>query len=385
MKISILSTSDFPRHGAPESFVRMMALGLAANGITVEVVRFWGGRYSKINDTQIKRSNYLFRSPFRNCALKLFEVMSQIAYIPFFIWSRKFKYHDTAIILYGLDRCYFAFPFSIFCRVLNLKCIRVITEVYFSNESVLGVGDSIRCWLDSMQLKYFDRYFDGLLVLSKYLHDLSRSNLVIEKKLLLLPHFINLGVAENNLRADNIFRIGYCGAITKNNGIFDLLKAFSEFLKSVEDSELYIMGEVSPDVYDVFVREGLLDERVVFTGQLDTFDLEVSLRSCDVLVNPRQVGVLADSGFPTKIGEYFSTKIPVISTEVGEIVRYFTDKQELIYAAPGNSDSLAKALLFVYENEAAACVIGQRGYEWACDNLDYKRNAQKLIKFIYGI
>ncbi|MDA8938646.1 hypothetical protein N9H23_05960, partial [Flavobacteriaceae bacterium] len=68
-KITILTASNFPFGGAGASFVRLMSLGLLSNNADVEVVRYWGNRFSN-DDKVIKSSNYLFKSPFKNEFLK---------------------------------------------------------------------------------------------------------------------------------------------------------------------------------------------------------------------------------------------------------------------------------------------------------------------------
>ena len=64
-KIVVLTASNFPFGGAGASFVRLMSLGLLSNNADVEVVRYWGNRFSS-EDKKIKSSNYLFKTPFEN-------------------------------------------------------------------------------------------------------------------------------------------------------------------------------------------------------------------------------------------------------------------------------------------------------------------------------
>jgi glycosyltransferase involved in cell wall biosynthesis len=107
-----------------------------------------------------------------------------------------------------------------------------------------------------------------------------------------------------------------------------------------------------------------------------------TLLTCDILVNPRKSGVFAEAGFPTKLGEYFSTKKPVISTRVGDIKSYFTDKNELVLVEPDNPDQLSLAIIYLTENKSQAKRIGDNGYGWAIRNLDFKTNTKKLIDFL---
>jgi hypothetical protein len=45
------------------------------------------------------------------------------------------------------------------------------------------------------------------------------------------------------------------------------------------------------------------------------------------IMDTSDLGILADSGSPTKIGEYFSARKPVVATKVGDLQHYFSDKK----------------------------------------------------------
>ena len=103
-----------------------------------------------------------------------------------------------------------------------------------------------------------------------------------------------------------------------------------------------------------------------------------------MLVNPRQSGEWADAGFPTKLGEYFATKRPVITTKIGDLKDYFTDKKQAIFAEPNKPESIAEAILYLLRNNSESERIGEEGYKWAVRNLEYNNNAKRLIDFIKG-
>jgi glycosyltransferase involved in cell wall biosynthesis len=94
------------------------------------------------------------------------------------------------------------------------------------------------------------------------------------------------------------------------------------------------------------------------------------------------LGILADSGFPTKIGEYFAAEKIVVATKVGDLGLYFTEKEELIFAEPNNPISICNAINFALQNQDLALQIAEKGNKWAMNNLDYKNNTKKLIEFI---
>lgn len=379
-RVAILTTSDYPYWGAGENFTREMALGLKQNNVNVEVVRFWGDRYSNVNDTTIVCSEYLFRKPARNEIMKIVELICQVLYIPVFILFLKFIKKQQILIINGLETAYFCLPLIVFSKIFRLKCYRIITEIFPENAVAAYWWRKPILIFYRMQLKRLDKYMNGVIVLSKYLSELCLSNGVKNEKIILIPNFIDLekikspGIPEN-------FRICFCGTASVENGVLDLLSAFKIISSKVPEAELIIIGEMDSSISGIIDREGHRSEKVIFTGQLSRKEVFEQYSKCHVLVNPRRRSILAESGFPSKIGEYFSTCKPVVSTKVGDLIYYFTDKKELIFSDPDCSESLAESILFTYRNTEKAKEIGLNGFEWAQENLNSVKNGKKLVDF----
>lgn len=387
-KISILTTSDFPYKGAAENFVRQMSLGIFEQNVEVEVIRFWGDRYLNKNDTPIKCSNYLFSKPWGNEFLKFFELLFQILYVPFFISNRKFLKKDKAIIFYGLDRGYILAPLIFFSKIISLKCFRIITEIYLPETYAAKWWRKSLVFFDEVQRRLFDRYMDGIVVLSRYLYNICLTNKVKEHRLIVIPHFIHVHGCNNLKQFINNrdeFIILYCGTCTMENGITDLLQAYIYLRKKnlLANSKLKIIGSLDKSV-SVFISqiESFDKISIEFMGELKTEDVKKELCNSSVLVNPRRQTILADSGFPTKLGEYFAAQVPVITTKIGDLKSYFKDKQQVIFAKPNDYLSLANEIRFVFENRVKSHSIGLSGYAWAVKNLDYKTNALTLLSFV---
>lgn len=379
-KVSILTTSDYPYWGAGENFTREMALGLQRNNVDVEVVRFWGDRYSNVNETSILCSEYLFRKPARNEFMKIVELICQVLYMPVFILFLKFIKKRQILILNGIETAYFGLPVIAFSKIFRLKCYRIITEIFPENAVAAYWWRKPIIIFYRMQLKWLDKYLNGVIVLSKYLSDLCLSNGVKNENIILIPSFINLekilspGISEN-------YRICFCGTASVENGVLDLLSAFKIVSSKVYEAELIIIGEMDASISGIIDREGRRSEKVVFTGQLSRKEVFEQYSKCHVLVNPRRRSILAESGFPSKISEYFSTCKPVVSTKVGDLIYYFTDKKELIFSEPDCPESLADSILFTFRNKEKAKEIGLNGNEWAQENLNSVKNGEKLVNF----
>ena len=228
-----------------------------------------------------------------------------------------------------------------------------------------------------------------LIVFSSYLRNYYLSKGYNGDNILLIPNMLDLDFfshSDTSSESRQNFRIGYCGNPSHKDGIEDLIEAFRIVSKASSGFELLIIGDaenqnsVVEELKVVLKNENLLD-KVIFTGLIPYKEIPGRLHSCDVLVLARPSGIQAAAGFPTKLGEYFACKKPVVITKVGDIPSYFKDEVEALLAEPDNPVSVADKILWVKNNPTKASDIAQNGYKWAVDHLDYKSGTAKFVDF----
>ena len=123
-------------------------------------------------------------------------------------------------------------------------------------------------------------------------------------------------------------------------------------------------------------------DKIIVTNKLPYEGVISYLKACDILINPRQKSIEAEAGFPTKLGEYFSVKKPVISTNTGDIMHYFRDENCLLISQHDDPLSLVNKINYLYHNRGKGAELAENGYNWAKENLDYIKNAKKLVEFV---
>ena len=149
------------------------------------------------------------------------------------------------------------------------------------------------------------------------------------------------------------------------------------------DIELTLIGPASEA--DSVVSKEILKEvlgSVHFVGRVNGSLVPELLSTCDILVNPRISGTFADAGFPTKLGEYFATKRPVVATAVGDLNLYFENKRELVLVEPDSAEAIADGILLLIRNKELAKQIGNNGFNWARENVEYIKSSKRLLEFI---
>ena len=106
------------------------------------------------------------------------------------------------------------------------------------------------------------------------------------------------------------------------------------------------------------------------------------MKSCQILALTRPSGIFAEAGFPTKLGEYFACKKPVLITKVGDIPNYFKNEKHVILVEPNNIDSIVDGFEKIICNKDLSEKLSSNGYDWMKNNLDLNNVSTKLITFL---
>ena len=77
------------------------------------------------------------------------------------------------------------------------------------------------------------------------------------------------------------------------------------------------------------------------------------------------MGILCskEEGFPNAILEYFSYKMPVITTDVGGCKEIIKNKKNGILIPKCNASELSKAILYIYKNKNIAKKFADEGFK----------------------
>ena len=145
-----------------------------------------------------------------------------------------------------------------------------------------------------------------------------------------------------------------------------------------------IAGFYHPDVekQKQIIEKYGIQNKVQYVGILSRERIPYFLVNASVLALARPDSHQAQGGFPTKLGEYLSTKNPVCVTNVGEIGHYLKDGESAFLAVPGSVDSFTKALEKAMRDEKLAKKVGLNGYEVAKANFSMDVQSKRLYAFL---
>jgi len=165
-----------------------------------------------------------------------------------------------------------------------------------------------------------DRPFSRIICLTQHSRGVLLAEGIPQDRLVYVPHAIDAGKfgpgALPTVRAQlrlgrDAFVVGYAGALTRDKGVDQLIRAFAR-LQQRSQLRLLIAGEgADRRVFEDLVS-ALKLSNVVFLGALDYQDMPGFMASLDLYLMPSLTETL-----PTTVLEALGTGTPVMSTGVG--------------------------------------------------------------------
>lgn len=175
--------------------------------------------------------------------------------------------------------------------------------------------------------------------------------------------------------------IAYVGAMDPNRGFFLMLKAFKRVLKEIPEALLYICDphrKREERVYEPLFQSVVnqkLKGNIVIHGP-NPF-IEETYSVADVIALPFQQPHWVTAP-PLVLLEAMASATPIVATPVDVIKEIGTNKRDMIFATPGDLDSLVKAIVYVLKNQDEANKIGLRARENAAQNFSMETVGEKL-------
>lgn len=389
MNISIYTTSDFPFGGAAENLVRNLAFGLKINGCNVFIKLIRGHLNDKqnlsvVNNESIAIDHLIFKYRPKNELLKIVELFIFFFKIPLSLLRDKINYKIDYIILYGIEYFYLVFPIFFVSKLLNIKVIRFVTDFYHREFIVPVFWKSPKFLFYNLQLKFLDKYLDGLIYLSIYFKDFAKKYNYNFAKILFIPHLIDISdfttIKEFSGFKDKII-LGFIGTINEINGVYILLEAFTNVAKEYENLYLMLIGEVRVKNKKSF-EQYLNHPRINYVGKINHQEIVNYIKKLDILINPRLSGVFSEAGFPTKVAEYLLSGRPTISSRTKNLEYYLKDHVHLIFTTPGSVNDLSCKIKKLINDESLCKRLASNGRKWATFNVCNKNNTMKLKSFL---
>ncbi|PYK81009.1 MAG: hypothetical protein DME38_01365, partial [Verrucomicrobia bacterium] len=211
---------------------------------------------------------------------------------------------------------------------------------------LLALQEMVSCWLA-----------DRVVSVNETMRENLRSKGVADDKIFIvhnfpdLSHFRVCDIPESWPRSQNRLVLLYCGTITEHYDLGLAVKAVAR-LNGEVPIRLKIMGDGNKlaEVLDLASQLGVRDS-IELVGRVPIEEVAGEMKKADVGISCHRDGIFGDLYFSTKIVEYLTQGLAVMSPRTRTIRKYLPEDC-LFYFEPGNEASLAEAIRLVWHNPA---------------------------------
>lgn len=229
------------------------------------------------------------------------------------------NYKVNYILVHGTHTP-FMFYAILIKHIYKVKISLVLTDEHGVDVTGDGILGKLFRRVDNWFMKKMVKKFDAYICLSQAF--VSKFEL---KNTLILPGIVNKIVTDNLKFDENtskFFKIVFAGGLNPNNGVDTLLKAIA--ITKLDNVRFHIIGkgELMQDV----IMASKVDNRIIYGGVKHSTELFETLFSADLLINPRPIRLDSSKfSFPSKLLEYMSTGVPVLTTRLECLPPEFLD------------------------------------------------------------
>ena len=390
----LITSMNFPSGGAGATYLNLFCQGMLSNGRSVKVLLLKGhafGNYKykgprkNVTKDGIPYTYLGFKQRPDNAFIKIFEEFLSLFRLIIYLFSLTSKPKPVRLLIFNSELQY-NIPILAFSKIFKFNAVKFVAEIIDPSEFTDSLFGRIKRAGYDYNYKFLNRKSDKLMVFSHYLRDFYLGLGYDKNKIMVQPNLTDFDFWEpvnNNTR----YTFGYSGAPYLKDGLNDLFKAISLVGSENLDITLLVIGDVTfgksliPSLKEECRKLGIL-EKVSFTGLVELAKVKQYLSECKILAITRPSTLQTQAGFPTKLGEYFATRRPVLSTNFGDMKAYFTDGTDIIMAECGNPESIAHKIKWMIENSQEMELISKRGYSTAHQLLEYKSSVKRMLSFM---
>lgn len=349
MKIVLIASNYYPINDVSSIRIHSYCKALADSGVDITVLIVYNyNDLSLKNNGEFEGVNYRFVSQLNSKGLfaKLYSRISGLFNIRKEFLDRNvdyvLSYHDNLIsnifiklcllgkrIPYIIDKT--EYPYGYY-KMNKFK--RIITDLNL-------------------------RLFDGFIVISNELKNFYKS---YSKNVFLMPMTIDpnrfLNSKSHNKYKKFLPYICLTFGTHNRDGIFGSIISYAKYLhfNPNEFFNLVLVGDFEtlcekyPENKEIidYINNNNLQNKVHFIGKQPIDEVPEYLKNATCLITTAEN--YNSGGFPTKLGEYMLSGVPVIATNAGEISKYVTNDKDIFLCRVRDYDCIGKRILFIQDN-----------------------------------
>lgn len=192
---------------------------------------------------------------------------------------------------------------------------------------------------------------------------------------------------ENIPLSEKEFDFIYCGGITAERGIFNIVEAAEIVVKKTPKFKILILGKFSP----LSLKEEL--KKIILSNKLNENIIlhnPVNYTEVSNFYNKSRNGIITwlpvkslTLKMPIKIFEYMAFGLPIIGSNFGNIRNTVENINCGILVDPEDSNTIANAMLELLSNEKIYNYYSKNGRESTLERFKWENEFEKLLFYYY--
>ncbi len=405
MNLLVVDSVDFPFGGAHSVHVDLFMKGLLENDENAFLVIPYGKKREALSSSKKKYGHfdgvpyYFVREskPIKK-GFRFIDNFIAVIKTAGLIYKRRKKKKVDAVIIGGIVDILRDAPVIITCAVLRIPLYFWLVEKASLNEDHRGITGFLNYKSQQLSEWLFPKFASGLIVISSSLKTFYKKSLP-ESKILINPILVSDNIFKTVDRQEyetvkrNLEKtyegkriLVYSGTFGEKDGLYYLVEAFAEVVKTYPDTVFIMTGKgFGDDLMNKIkkhIKNNGVEDKVKMVGFVNAVELLCYNTMANVLFVCRSNSPYANHGFPWKLGEYCMTEKPIIATNVSDIAGYFVDNESLFIVEPNNPKAIAEKTKYIFEHYPEALEVGKQSKLTALKKFNYFEKATEVADFI---
>jgi len=405
MNVLLVDAVDFPFGGAHSVHVSLVMQGLVKNDANAFLIIPYGKKREAAVSNKKKYGHfdgipYYFVKYSRKIKriFRGFDIFWGVIKTAGLIYKRRKHKKLDAVILGGIVDIIRDSPVIITCAILRIPMYFWLVEKASLIQDDRGIAGFFNTQSQKLTEWLLPKFARGLIVISSnlkkhYLKYLPENRILINPIVVSEDAHKSLNkTSVNDVKAklEAVYAgkrvLVYSGSFGEKDGVFNLIEAFAEIIKTYPDTVFIMTGRSEEAKSMVKVNEYIkkfdLGDKIKLVGFVNADELLCYNTMADVLFVCRSNSAFAHHGFPWKLGEYCMTEKPIVATNVSDISTYFVNNESLFIVEPNNPDQIAEKVNFIFSDYANAQAVAKKGKQAALKEFGYIEKTKDIVEFI---
>ena len=221
----------------------------------------------------------------------------------------------------------------------------------------------------------------GIIALSNFVMAETKTLFNYNKSMKVIYNGIssNFSIIYNPNKLENI--VVFAGTLAEKKGIFSLIKAWKEVMKTIPSAQLHIYGKGGSKTIALVKKiiTTIPENSIVLKGFVSNEDLQKIYASAACAIFPSYA-----ESFSMAPMEAMAIGCPVIYTKRSSGPELITNGVDGLLIDPDNILEIADAIIFMLTSRHRASEMGQNGIKKVRDNFDINLIAEKHLEYYRG-